>query len=103
MAGGVALKVPHSALGQALGVERFQSEIRSQARLHHRHILPVFDSGIATGHLYHVMPHVVIDTRWRCCDSPPMRRRGRSFRHIWRRSTCCRAISTGLSPRRARC
>ena len=31
----VALKVLHAALGQALGVERFQREIRTQARLHH--------------------------------------------------------------------
>ena len=41
----VALKVLHTALGAALGVERFQREIRTQARLHHPHILPLFDSG----------------------------------------------------------
>jgi Flp pilus assembly protein TadD/tRNA A-37 threonylcarbamoyl transferase component Bud32 len=58
----VALKVLHSALGQALGVERFQREIRTQARLHHPHILPVFDSGVAAGHLYYVMPHVETGT-----------------------------------------
>ena len=45
----VALKVLHSALGAALGVERFQREIRTQARLHHPHILPLFDSGTAAG------------------------------------------------------
>ncbi|HUR94206.1 MAG TPA: serine/threonine-protein kinase, partial [Gemmatimonadales bacterium] len=54
----VALKVLHAALGAALGAERFQREIRTQARLHHPHILPVFDSGEAAGHLYYVMPHV---------------------------------------------
>jgi eukaryotic-like serine/threonine-protein kinase len=58
----VALKVLHSALGQALGVERFQREIRTQARLHHPHILPVFDSGVAAGQLYYVMPHVETGT-----------------------------------------
>ena len=56
----VALKVLHSALGQALGVERFQREIRTQARLHHPHILPLFDSGSADaeGRLFYVMPYV---------------------------------------------
>ena len=61
----VALKVLHSALGQALGVERFQREIRTQARLHHPHILPLFDSGeVAVGDapratfLYYVMPYI---------------------------------------------
>jgi serine/threonine-protein kinase len=47
----VALKVLHSALGAALGVERFQREIRTLARLHHPHILPLFDSGAAAGRL----------------------------------------------------
>jgi eukaryotic-like serine/threonine-protein kinase len=54
----VALKVLHTALGAALGVERFQREIRTQARLHHPHILPLFDSGTAAGRLYYTMPHV---------------------------------------------
>ena len=58
----VAVKVLHAALGQALGVERFQREIRTQARLHHPHILPLFDSGIAAGQLYYVMPHVETGT-----------------------------------------
>jgi hypothetical protein len=31
--------VLHSALGAALGVERFQREIRTQARLQHPHLL----------------------------------------------------------------
>src|SRR5215208_3198458 len=60
----VAVKVLHAALGQALGVERFQREIRTQARLHHPHILPLFDSGSGgqTGRsanlLWYTMPYV---------------------------------------------
>jgi serine/threonine-protein kinase len=54
----VALKVLHSALGAALGVERFQREIRTQARLQHPHVLPLFDSGVAAGRLFYTMPHV---------------------------------------------
>ena len=54
----VALKVLHSALGAALGVERFQREIRTQARLQHPLILPLFDSGSAAGRLFYSMPYV---------------------------------------------
>jgi serine/threonine protein kinase len=54
----VALKVLHSALGAALGVERFQREIRTHARLQHPHILPLYDSGSAAGRLYYTMPYV---------------------------------------------
>jgi serine/threonine-protein kinase len=54
----VALKVLHPALGAALGVERFQREIRTQARLQHPHILPLFDSGTAGGRLFYIMPYV---------------------------------------------
>jgi serine/threonine-protein kinase len=54
----VALKVLHSALGAALGVERFQREIRTHARLQHPHILPLYDSGNAAGRLYYAMPYV---------------------------------------------
>jgi hypothetical protein len=43
-------------------VERFQREIRTQAPLHHPHILPVFNSGLAAGHLYYVMPNVETGT-----------------------------------------
>jgi TolB-like protein/Tfp pilus assembly protein PilF/tRNA A-37 threonylcarbamoyl transferase component Bud32 len=54
----VALKVLHSELGAALGVERFLREIRTQARLQHPHILPLFDSGSAAGRLFCTMPYV---------------------------------------------
>jgi eukaryotic-like serine/threonine-protein kinase len=54
----VGLKVLHSELGAALGVERFLREIRTQARLQHPHILPLFDSGSAAGRLFCTMPYV---------------------------------------------
>ncbi len=54
----VALKVVHAALGEAVGLERFQREIRTLARLHHPHILPLFDSGVAGGRLFYAMPFV---------------------------------------------
>ncbi|HKU62399.1 MAG TPA: serine/threonine-protein kinase, partial [Gemmatimonadales bacterium] len=54
----VALKLLHAALGEMLGVERFQREIRTQARLQHPHILPLFDSGQAGGRLFYTMPYV---------------------------------------------
>jgi len=54
----VAIKVLHPDLGAALGGERFLSEIRTTARLQHPHILPLLDSGNASGLLYYVMPLV---------------------------------------------
>jgi eukaryotic-like serine/threonine-protein kinase len=54
----VALKVLHSELGAALGVERFLREIRTQARLQHPHVLPLFDSGSAAGRLFCSMAYV---------------------------------------------
>ena len=54
----VALKVLHPDLGATLGSERFLSEIKTTARLHHPHILPLLDSGAANGLLYYVMPYV---------------------------------------------
>jgi serine/threonine-protein kinase len=54
----VALKVLNSELGAMLGVERFQREIRTQARLQHPHILPLFDSGSAAGRLFCTMPYI---------------------------------------------
>jgi serine/threonine-protein kinase len=54
----VALKVLHDALGSAVGVERFQREIRVAARLQHPNILPLFDSGADAGRLWYATPLV---------------------------------------------
>jgi serine/threonine-protein kinase len=53
----VAIKVLHHDVAAALGAARFLAEIRTTARLHHPHILPLLDSGDAgDGILYYVMP-----------------------------------------------
>ena len=52
----VAIKVLHADLSAALGAERFLREIELAARLHHSHVLPLYDSGAADGLLYYVMP-----------------------------------------------
>ena len=54
----VALKVLHPQLAATLGPERFLQEIRVTSSLQHPHILPVFDSGNAAGHLWYTMPWV---------------------------------------------
>jgi serine/threonine-protein kinase len=64
----VAIKVLRPELAAALGTERFLREIEIAAALHHPHILPLFDSGIAAApeppsgraaeFLYYVMPYV---------------------------------------------
>ncbi|HUE84893.1 MAG TPA: protein kinase [Vicinamibacterales bacterium] len=54
----VAVKVLNAELAAALGPERFLREIEISARLHHPHILPLYDSGEVDGFLYYVMPHV---------------------------------------------
>ena len=54
----VALKVLHPELSSALGPDRFLREIKVAARLNHPHILPLHDSGEASGFLYYVMPYV---------------------------------------------
>jgi tRNA A-37 threonylcarbamoyl transferase component Bud32 len=54
----VAIKVLHPELAAVLGSERFLKEIELTANLQHPHILPLFDSGVADGLLYYVMPHV---------------------------------------------
>ncbi len=54
----VALKVLDPDLAASLGPERFQREIRLAARLHHPHVLSVYDSGEAAGCLWFTMPYV---------------------------------------------
>ena len=54
----VALKVLSPDAAHAFGVERFQREVRLAARMQHPHILSVFDSGEAAGHLWYTMPFV---------------------------------------------
>jgi serine/threonine-protein kinase len=53
----VAVKVLRPDLAATLGPERFLREIEVAARLHHPHILPLYDSGHADGFLYYVMPY----------------------------------------------
>jgi serine/threonine-protein kinase len=54
----VALKVLEPHFTEVLGAERFLREIRVAARLHHPHLLPLYDSGEADGLLYYVAPYV---------------------------------------------
>ena len=54
----VAIKVLKPELAAAVGAERFLQEIRVTAKLHHPHILPLFDSGQVEDFLYYVMPFV---------------------------------------------
>jgi TolB-like protein len=55
---GVAIKVLHPDIAEAIGLDRFQREIDIAAKLQHPHILPLYDSGSAAGYLYYVMPFV---------------------------------------------
>jgi TolB-like protein len=52
----VALKVLKPELAEALGAQRFLKEIEVTASLQHPHILPLYDSGSASGALFYVMP-----------------------------------------------
>ena len=54
----VALKVLQERFTEVLGSERFLREIRLAARLHHPHLLPLYDSGEADGCLYYVTPYI---------------------------------------------
>src|SRR6266513_5405986 len=54
----VAIKVLRHEIAAALGAERFLREIQIAAKLHHPHILPLYDSGAAGDLLYYVMPYV---------------------------------------------
>jgi serine/threonine-protein kinase len=54
----VALKLLHPELAATIGPNRFLQEIRLTARLQHPHLVPVLDSGEATGQLWYSMPYV---------------------------------------------
>ena len=54
----VAIKVMLPDLAASIGAERFEREIRLAAKLQHPHILGLFDSGVADGLVYYVMPFV---------------------------------------------
>ena len=54
----VAIKVLHPELAATIGADRFEREIRLAAKLQHPHILGLYDSGVAEGLLYYVMPFV---------------------------------------------
>ena len=54
----VAIKVFNADLAEVLGKDRFLREIELTAGLAHPHILPLYDSGIADGFAYYVMPFV---------------------------------------------
>ena len=58
----VALKVLKPELGAVLGVDRFLAEIQVTANLQHPNLLPLFDSGEASGLLFYVMPFVEGET-----------------------------------------
>lgn len=54
----VALKVLRPEISAEIGAERFLREITLAAGLTHPHILPVYDSGDASGLLFYVMPNM---------------------------------------------
>jgi non-specific serine/threonine protein kinase len=58
----VAVKVLRPELAESLGIDRFLREITTTANLRHPHILPLYDSGEADGHLFYVMPFVEGET-----------------------------------------
>jgi serine/threonine protein kinase len=58
----VALKVLKPELAAVLGADRFVQEITTTASLQHPHILPLFDSGMADGFLFYVMPFIQGET-----------------------------------------
>jgi TolB-like protein len=54
----VAIKVFKPDVASVLGEDRFLREIELTAGLSHPHILPLYDSGVADGLAYYVMPFV---------------------------------------------
>jgi len=53
----VAIKIIRHDLSASLGHERFLREIEIAARLRHANIVPLYDSGDASGSLFFVMPY----------------------------------------------
>src|SRR5205085_2471099 len=62
----VAIKIVRQDRSTPALDDRFEREVRIAARLQHPHIVPLYDSGVAGGHRYYVMPLV---------DGPSLRRR----------------------------
>ena len=58
----VAIKILRPEVSATLGADRFLREIQIAARLQHPHIVPLYDSGLADGLLYYVMPYVEGET-----------------------------------------
>jgi serine/threonine-protein kinase len=58
----VAVKVLRPDLAADVGATRFLHEIQTSARLHHPHILPLYDSDHADGLVYYVMPYIQGET-----------------------------------------
>ncbi len=58
----VAVKVLRPDLAADVGAARFLREIQIAARLHHPHILPLYDSDQADGLVYYVMPYIEGET-----------------------------------------
>ncbi|MEZ0333387.1 MAG: protein kinase [Gemmatimonadales bacterium] len=58
----VAVKVLRPDLAADVGAARFLHEIQIAARLHHPHILPLYDSDQADGLVYYVMPYIQGET-----------------------------------------
>ncbi|MBI5601055.1 MAG: protein kinase [Gemmatimonadetes bacterium] len=58
----VAIKVLLPELSASIGADRFEREIKLAARLQHPHILGLFDSGVAEGLMFYVMPFVKGET-----------------------------------------
>ncbi|HEU5304717.1 MAG TPA: protein kinase, partial [Gemmatimonadales bacterium] len=54
----VAIKVLRPDLAAEVGPARFLREIQIAARLHHPHILPLYDSDQVDGLVYYVMPYI---------------------------------------------
>jgi eukaryotic-like serine/threonine-protein kinase len=58
----VAVKVLNRELAAVMGPERFLAEISVMSKLHHPHLVPMFDSGEVNGQLFYVMPFIEGET-----------------------------------------